>query len=725
LRDRCCLSRSAAGGRSENPTLLNPVLIMRHSTILPVLFATVLVGLAGGAPVEFAFRPAPADGNPFARELWAEVQTPDGTVRQLPAFYRGQGVWAIRARAAARGEYRLGTVSESLADGYASLPADPVGPTARTVPEPDPAGGPIRIDPCAPRQFVDGAGRGFYPLGANFPWAVGDPDTYYPGAFAAARDAGMNWARVWMAHWGRLNLDWRSVEHGPSPARGRLDLEAADRWDRLVTLAEQTGMRLQIVLQHHGQYSTTVNSNWDINPWNVGNGGFLAAPADFFTSDQARSLTRQKYRYIVARWGYSPAIFAWELFNEVKWVDARTGRTATAASNAAVAAWHAEMARHIRRLDTERHLVTTSDDSLGHPLHDTMDFLQPHLYANDMLTAVRRFDLDAHQLDRPIFHGEVGDDNMPNVSGPLRDHGYTNLPLTWAGLMNDGYYPAQIWYAQRLLEHGGLGGFAAITAFVRATGLDQRPDLRAFSPAVESRDRIPYVIKPGAHWHRQPPPTVTIPFDGRVPAQLGALPGTLVTAQPAVPDPDPFPHAVTLHLHYPRDATAIVRFSGASPGGGSIRLTLDGQVVGQHAWPVISLEAKQPPPQPPQEFVLPMKSGRRTLVLENPTGPDWVAFGSLATGLDIPALAAAGRRADDRILLWVYHRTGVLALAEPTPATATLQLEDVAAGTWQVTWWDVTTGQPARTEQLNHGGGTLALPTPAVSRHTAGWLERQ
>ena len=120
-----------------------------------------------------------------------------------------------------------------------------------------------------------------------------------------------------------------------------------------------------------------------------------------------------------------------------------------------------------------------------------------------------------------------------------------------------------------------------------------------------------------------------------------------------------------------------------------------------------------------------MKRGRRTLELSNPAGPHWVELGRLSTGLDVPALAAVGRRADDMILLWIYHRTGVFSLEDTRPATARLQLAEVPAGDWQVTWWDVGRGEPERRARISHPGGLLSLPTPPVSRYTAVWLERR
>src|SRR5690606_20159338 len=136
--------------------------------------------------------------------------------------------------------------------------------------------------------------------------------------------------------------------------------------------------------------------------------------------------------------------------------------------------------------------------------------------------------------------------------------------------------------------------------------------------------------------------------------------------------------------------------------GASVRVRLDGEIVGEHVWPRLPDDQRNPPAPRPKEFILPMKPGRRTLVIDNPRGPEWVGIDSLRTGLDVPVIAAAGKRADDRIVLWVYHRTGVFSAAPPPPASATLHLRNVSAGRWRVTWWDVVRGEPTTVAEIDH-----------------------
>lgn len=50
------------------------------------LLLAVLPLFAAAAPVEFSFKLERTTGNPFAREIWADVTTPSGQTLRLPAF---------------------------------------------------------------------------------------------------------------------------------------------------------------------------------------------------------------------------------------------------------------------------------------------------------------------------------------------------------------------------------------------------------------------------------------------------------------------------------------------------------------------------------------------------------------------------------------------------------------------------------------------------------------
>jgi hypothetical protein len=670
---------------------------------------------AAPKPIEFDFVAPdnPATQNLYSRELWAEVVTPGGQRLNLPAYYADGGLFAVRARPEELGTYRFGAVSETTlgirkTDLVVSLvtPAE-VRNTERTrLPS-------IVLDPKDPRMLMRSDGLPFTPVGANLAWAPeGTPDTlgYYQGAFPQFSRANLNWMRVWMAHWDGLNLDWLPKKLGPSPKPGTLDEGVAETWDRLVALAEENGVYLQIVLQHHGQYNTTNNSNWATNPWNAENpGGFLRSPEDFFTDANARVMSLIKYRYIVARWGWSPSVMAWELFNEVHWTDAyRHGREAD------VARWHSAAASYIRLVDVYGHLITTSTENLRSPIYEKLDYYQPHLYAANLIAGARSFDPPYATLARPAFYGEEGDDHQP-VSEEVKQSGVNIVPPVWASIMGQGAIAAQPWNGWQLLGQNRLGELGAVFRFLAINRIAKEAGLQPFSAVVECTERAPLSIIAGQVWQRRAAPDFDYPVDGTEPVEAANVPATLDGS--ASGRAEGFPGQATYHLDLPRETTVRVHVISVAPAGGGLRVSVDGGAVASHTW---AAGGGAPAPDVLEAKVA---AGRHALLLEG-TGPDWIGISDIGLGLDTSVLAAIGRRNDHFITAWVWHRRNLFAVNPSVPVGGTVVFDNVPAGSWKITWWDTLKGVPAESRVVAHPGGTLKVPTPPISRHAAVVLTR-
>jgi len=97
----------------------------------------------------------------------------------------------------------------------------------------------------------------------------------------------------------------------------------------------------------------------------------LDRPEYFWKNEEAIGLFKRRLRYIVARWGYSTNILAWELWNEVENTDNYDFDD--------VAKWHSEIAGFMRGIDPYKHLVTTSSDPRFGIL-DSMSFVTIHRY---------------------------------------------------------------------------------------------------------------------------------------------------------------------------------------------------------------------------------------------------------------------------------------------------------------------------------------------------------
>ncbi len=666
-------------------------------------------------PIEFDFVAPdnPAAQNLFSRELWAEVTTPGGQRLNLPAYYADGGLFAVRARPEELGTYKFGAVSETTlgihkTDLVVSLvtPAE-VRNTERTrLPS-------ILIDPKDPRMLMRSDGLPFTPVGANLAWAAEgakDTLTYYQDAFPKFAQANLNWMRIWMVHWDGLNLDWLPKNMGPSPKPGSVDEGVAETWDKLVALAEQNGVYLQIVLQHHGQFNTTNNSNWDANPWNAANpGGFLKSPEDFFTDANARVMTLIKYRYIVARWGWSPAIVAWELFNEVHWTDSyRHGHEAD------VARWHSAVASYIRLVDVYGHLITTSTENLKSPIYEKMDYFQPHLYAANLIAGARSFEPPFATLDRPAFYGEEGDDHQP-VSNAVKRSGLNIVPPVWASIMGQGAFAAQPWNGWQLLEQNRLGELGAVFRFLAINRVAKQVGLLPFSSVVECAERMPLSITAGQVWQRRGAPDFAYPCDGTEPVDAANIPAILDGS--ASGQAEGFPGRATYHLDLPHATTLRVHVISVAQAGGGLRVSVDGSAVASHTW------AGGEGAPVPDVLEANVSAGRHTLFLEG-TGPDWVGISDIDLGLDASVLALIGRRNDHFISAWVWHKRNIYALHPTAPVSGTLDLDNVPAGSWKVTWWDTSKGVPGESRVVAHPGGMLKLQTPPISRHAAVVLTR-
>jgi len=99
-------------------------------------------------------------------------------------------------------------------------------------------------------------------------------------------------------------------------------------------------------------------------------------------------------------------------------------------------------------------------------------------------------------------------------------------------------------------------------------------------------------------------------------------------------------------------------------------------------------------------------------------GRDWDAV------IDTSVLALIGRRNDHFISAWVWHKKNIYAIHPTAPVSGTLDLENVPAGSWKVTWWDTSKGVPGESRVVAHPGGMLKLQTPPILRNAAVVLTR-
>jgi len=383
---------------------------------------------------ELTFTLSQSYENPFDPnivDIMVTFAKPDGNIVTVPAFFykeydyvNGHFInernpcWKARFAPSQAGEHAVGQITIVDTNGVTEFNPQ----NNFTCRESDEKGF-IRTDQRDKHYLRYANGKPYLPIGHNVCWLPDGPadwDKY----FTSMGNVGENWTRIWMTHFfeGQI-LEWSNNNRsGLFEGVGRLSLEMGWKLDRIIELAEGNDIGIQLVLQHHGQFSTTTNSNWDENPYNIANanqdGGFLERPDDFFTNSDAIRLTKNKYRYIIARWGYSSAILAWELWNEVQFTDGWRN------NQPSVVAWHDEMTNYLASIDPFNHPITTSSDTSGFDALwslNNIDVIQVHHYGSETIGFFNNTATRLAGYGKPVIMGEFGVGRTGNVDVPEID----------------------------------------------------------------------------------------------------------------------------------------------------------------------------------------------------------------------------------------------------------------------------------------------------------------
>ena len=647
--------------------------------------------------IEASFNIGNLTTDPFdyaVTDVRVQIVQPDNSTVSLPAFFDGGTTWRVRHTPTMAGVYSISNVTMN----GSPLSVSNLQPTSWTVTGFPISPGFVRVDPTDSRRLITSDGRRYFPVGENMAWS--SPSANATNIFPKMGAAHGNWSRVWMTHFYAgnglgLNLDWPKVNN----TFGQLSLMVATNWDAIVAAADKAGIHFQMTLQHHGQYSSTngsnANPNWEQNPYNFANGGFLYYATNFFTDSTARSLTERKLRYIVARWGYSPSIMAFELFNEVEYTDA-----GGAGQWVNIEAWHNEMAQFIRTNDIYHHLITTSD-ALTEPIWDQTDYYQHHEYPADLITGLRDArDITASQPVAPDFAGECGIDFTPHVG---------ISPPIWAGVMSAQSGAAMPWYWDTIDPNNDYFLIQAAADFVTRSGLEDEDALSKSSPQVSGGAIGPLIFSPGGGWATNEGPDTFVVGDA-APEGIGSAPSYLQGFY----HHDMTPNGYTFLVNYPQNGTFSVQVTQIARSGAGLEIFLDGILRTNISFPSAGSDTDTN-----STATISVSAGSHSINITN-NGLDWVLLGNFTLNPYVGGLGAYAIGTNNWQALWLWHRTNVF-LATPGPAiTGTVQIAGLDPGTYAGTWWD-TFGAGAVSNFTFTVSSTnpVTLGTPPVLRSLA------
>lgn len=636
----------------------------------------------------------------------AHIQTPNGATI-VPCFYDGEEGWKLRFTPSVEGEYsfRIEATSsderETVAEGEFT-----VTPRSHR--------GFVRIGD-SPRHFAFEDGEGYFPLGQNLGWVHRGDQNLWMDYLRECEEAGINWIRIWMCSWGNTELVWMP-EGGRYHGLERYELRNARLWDAIYAEAERRGIYIQHVINHHGQYSKRTNPIWDSNPYNVANGGFLEEPWHFFTDEEAKRHYRNRLRYLVARWGYSTHLMAWEFWNEAdltsNW-DFEVGKV-----------WHDEMSTYLRGIDPYNHLQTTSSSADTPRLAEIegIDFLQSHAYTTDIIGRQQivsgRYAREVP--DRPHFFGEMSYD----WRGPNREdrEGVILHNQLWSSVHSWDSGTAMTWWWDNWVRPYNLYyHFRHVADYLDGIDWNADPMLPMLSVTDIHPDNLSELIfAPVVTWG----PTETAEFE--------ILPSGEVTD---IERASTFIHGNN-HRQMSPNPTFIfnaakptrfgVQINRAASSGAMLIIRLNGETVLRQVF----AEAAEETTMGEEEggFAIEVPAGKNRIEIRNP-GRDWfeVKHYWVEDVAQRPHVYARGNQ--NQALIWVHDRPHQFSLIQRYEQYDPVQpvevtLPTLRSGEYRIERFDPYTGERELYAEALAGDEGLRFTLPSFLRDIAFRIEK-
>jgi hypothetical protein len=572
-------------------------------------------------------------------------------------------------------------------------------------------------------------GAAYFPVGSNlgWSWSGGGGTPGYIRWLQELKRVGANYGRL------VIDVPWFIDLEAKAPA-GDYTNGQQDAWrlDTILRAAEENGVALQVVLLWSQSLTgyvfpplnipTTplrpdVRSDWNQNPYSAALGGPVGQPALFFSNEQARKLFKRRLRYIMARWSYSPAVFAWEVIDQVD---------RTTALNGAVSDWLREMTTAIRENDPVRHPITAGiRDAARASLLDpaALDFRITRQYQR------RPIDAPADQVAAALTVLKTTiNENQPALLTdfslnpwfePAADDptGVHVISTMWAtALSGAGGAAMSNYWDTYLFPQKIVDGFAALSAFSRdvpwhtanlqpAVVTLQSDDLTLFRP-LKITGFNPTLGAPKA-------PDVTFQV-----GQEDITPEIKTASAFLYPARSTFRQPHKYRLNVPTDTTLIINTKrmGLERQAGKLNITLDNRVLA---------ELTINPRAEPISLALPISVGEHVLTLDN-TGTDTLQLESIEIAAYIPALRSVSLadREQGIYLGWFQHRDytfqNVAKKVETKPATFQLSIDQMPPGTYRVEFWDLESGNIAGDETITvTGSGQLSVQLLPVAKMLA------
>jgi hypothetical protein len=243
--------------------------------------------------------------NPFDPEqvdLSAEFTSPSGKKQNIWGFYNPTSwasLWMVRFSPTEKGTWRY-VVKVTDSQGTAQ---------SRT----------------GSFEAIDSSHHGFITIAPNRRYLRHDDGTSFYGVGMWYNDSYEQFNEGRITEAGLDNLKERGanfISFFPTPLEtmgtgiGRYDQNRCGRMDQLFEWCEERDIYISWNIWFHSYISMAVwgggNARYRNNPYSL-----VSSAKDFFGSEEAWKYQQKLYRYMIARWGYSRALFLWFVVDEI------------------------------------------------------------------------------------------------------------------------------------------------------------------------------------------------------------------------------------------------------------------------------------------------------------------------------------------------------------------------------------------------------------------------
>ncbi|HLZ53001.1 MAG TPA: cellulase family glycosylhydrolase, partial [Verrucomicrobiae bacterium] len=701
--------------------------------------------------LEFGITNVPAATNPFDPDqirLDATFTLPSGKMMTVPAFWyqgyqRGLSGGYEYLTAVGSPQWRLrftppesGTYSLSLAIQTNDHPYGVPWVTNFVVPVAVPAAQSGYVGIAPGRQyFQTGDGQALRLIGENVAWPTGGPGTYqYDTWFANLQAAGENYARLMCTPWSF------SIENA-SNSLVNYQLDGAWKLDYVMQLAEQHGLYVLLCLDIHLMLQPVPdmwgNDNyWQSNPYNSANGGPCLNEDGFFTNATAQADYQKRLRYLVARYGYSPRLVAWQLLSEID-----NEYAYLTWSN--VPPWHSRMAGWLHTNDPYGHLVTTSltggSDRPDLWTVPQLDFATYHSYG-DTPTAARIQSVAQSFLQRygkPVLIDEFGTSAAGwNHTNDVYLRGWRQG--LWAGALGGSAGTAMSWWWDSIDPENDYPVYSALGSILKRTGWGRGGwtninFLTSGAPPATVGDPVPggqpfnIVLTPGGVWGAACSGRLAVPdlsAAAYAPSTLNSF--VLGSWFPGLAEP------FVLSARLTNSASIVLHINSVSISA-ALAVLVDGVTVLSTNLPNQDGGLNQVDNSYNLDLPLNLPSGRHLITITNPA-PGWVYLDWVKLNQVLPATydanwqpsqAAIGLRGARESLIYVVSPfaafpAGATNAALPLQHAQTVTMTNWPAGNFFAEWYDPATGTNISLSRASTTNGSLTLSLPDYSEDLAG-----